>query len=145
MARYRYRYKRSILWLGWYIIIGATLHRVSSPSHTSSSASSSSSVIKYADDDQQQAFEVLFDEFLNEKPQDKREPRRSSCPVQFPVPAPNRKPVPLINLRKDYFIVATLPNGPNNQLISFRETMYLAIMLNRTLVLPGFRKHATEG
>lgn len=48
---------------------------------------------------------------------------------------------PMINLNKNKFITPVLPYGPNNQLRGFRETVWLAIRLNRTLVIPPFFKH----
>lgn len=37
-----------------------------------------------------------------------------------------------------------LPYGPNNQLRGFRETIILAIKLNRTVVMPPFYKHRSD-
>ena len=83
-------------------------------------------------------------QFLHEKAASQRRQAANKCPVQFPAPLEPRH-APLIRLRSNYFIYATLGSGPNNQLISFRETIFLAIRLNRTVVLPWFRKHETEG
>jgi len=83
-------------------------------------------------------------QFLHEKAASQRRQAANKCPVQFPAPLEPRH-APLIRLRSNYFIYATLGSGPNNQLISFRETIFLAIRLNRTVVMPWFRKHETEG
>ena len=48
---------------------------------------------------------------------------------------------PVLKLRPDFFVLPILQNGPNNQLVGFRETIFLAIKLNRTVVLPKFFKH----
>lgn len=53
-------------------------------------------------------------------------------------------PNPVIKLRPDYFVLAVLQNGPNNQLVGFREVIFLAIKLNRTVVIPQFIKHHTD-
>ena len=49
-----------------------------------------------------------------------------------------------INLRRSKYLLPILFGGPNNQLIGLRESVYIAIQLNRTLVLPLFRKHRTD-
>ena len=51
---------------------------------------------------------------------------------------------PRINLRRNKYLFPILSNGPNNQLMGLRESIYIAIMLNRTLVMPFFRKHRTD-
>ncbi|CBY35005.1 unnamed protein product [Oikopleura dioica] len=43
--------------------------------------------------------------------------------------------------RKDKFLTSVLMNGPNNQLIGLRETIFIAIKLNRSYILPKFFKH----
>lgn len=61
------------------------------------------------------------------------------------LPLISRKNVePKINLNKKKFLFPLLSNGPNNQLMGLRESIYIAIRLNRTLVLPFFRKHRTD-
>jgi len=91
------------------------------------------------------AMEIISNQFLNDEPlKHHQQQQQHECPVRFPPPT-QYLPKPLFNLRSNYFIYATLSNGPNNQLISFRETIFLAIRLNRTVVLPWFRKHETEG
>ena len=47
-------------------------------------------------------------------------------------------------LRSDHFLIPVLPYGPNNQLRGFRETIILAIKLNRTVVMPPFYKHRSD-
>ncbi|XP_039265084.2 uncharacterized protein LOC120340788 [Styela clava] len=49
-----------------------------------------------------------------------------------------------IRLNPDRFLFPILMRGPNNQLIGFRESIYVAIRLNRTLVIPRFIKHRTD-
>lgn len=51
---------------------------------------------------------------------------------------------PLIYLDSSRFLYPVLVNGPNNQLIGLRDSLYLAVRLNRTLILPQFFKHKTD-
>ena len=37
--------------------------------------------------------------------------------------------------RKDKFLTSVLMNGPNNQLVGLRETIFIAIKLNRSYIL----------
>ena len=39
------------------------------------------------------------------------------------------------------FLIPVFTYGPNNQLHGFRETVFMAIKLNRTVILPPFFKH----
>ena len=39
--------------------------------------------------------------------------------------------------------MSILSNGPNNQLVDFRNSILFAIKLNRTLVIPTFFEHYT--
>ena len=41
--------------------------------------------------------------------------------------------------RSDKFLTSVLMNGPNNQLIGLRETMFIAIKLNRSYILVRFQ------
>ncbi|CBY38889.1 unnamed protein product [Oikopleura dioica] len=43
--------------------------------------------------------------------------------------------------RPDKFLTSVLMNGPNNQLLGLRETMFIAIKLNRSYIMPKFFKH----
>ncbi|CAG5104209.1 Oidioi.mRNA.OKI2018_I69.chr1.g1144.t1.cds [Oikopleura dioica] len=43
--------------------------------------------------------------------------------------------------RNDKFLTTVLMNGPNNQLVGLRETIFMAIKLNRSYILPKFFKH----
>lgn len=52
--------------------------------------------------------------------------------------------IPAIELDRNRFLYPVLTNGPNNQLIGFRDAVYLAIRLNRTILLPFFNKHRTD-
>jgi len=49
-----------------------------------------------------------------------------------------------IKLDPKRFLLPILKNGPNNQLSELRDSIYIAIRLNRTLVLPQFFKHRTD-
>ena len=48
---------------------------------------------------------------------------------------------PKFKTRRDRFISSVVSRGPNNQLISLRETIFIAIKLDRALILPPFFKH----
>ena len=48
---------------------------------------------------------------------------------------------PKYSTRRNKFISAVVSRGPNNQLISIRETLYLAITLNRSFIMPPMFKH----
>ena len=48
---------------------------------------------------------------------------------------------PVFNLRKDHFLLPVLCYGPNNQVVGFRESIVMAVKLNRTLIAPPFFKH----
>ena len=50
----------------------------------------------------------------------------------------------LKNIRRDHYLLNLSPFGPNNQLRGFRDTFVLAILLNRTIVMPPFFKHRTD-
>ena len=53
--------------------------------------------------------------------------------------------VPLLSsIRRDKFLINCSPFGPNNQLRGFRDTILMAIYLNRTIVLPPFFKHNSD-
>ncbi|CAG5109954.1 Oidioi.mRNA.OKI2018_I69.chr2.g4420.t1.cds [Oikopleura dioica] len=43
--------------------------------------------------------------------------------------------------RPDKFLTSVLMNGPNNQLLGLRETMFIAIKLKRSYIMPKFFKH----
>ena len=47
-------------------------------------------------------------------------------------------------LDPEHFLIPILEWGPNNQLRGFMESMYIAIQLNRTLIIPPFFKHRTD-
>ena len=49
-----------------------------------------------------------------------------------------------ILLDPDKFLIPDLTFGPNNQSVGFMESAFVAIRLNRTLVLPSFHKHITD-
>ena len=40
------------------------------------------------------------------------------------------------------FLIPVFTYGPNNQLHGFRESIFMAIKLNRTIVTPAFYKHS---
>ena len=50
----------------------------------------------------------------------------------------------LKTIRRDHYLINLSPFGPNNQLRGFRDTLLLAIYLNRTIVMPPFFKHRTD-
>ena len=50
----------------------------------------------------------------------------------------------LDTIRRDHYLINLSPFGPNNQLRGFRDTFILAILLNRTIVMPPFFKHRTD-
>uniref|UniRef100_H2Y5K7 Peptide-O-fucosyltransferase n=1 Tax=Ciona savignyi TaxID=51511 RepID=H2Y5K7_CIOSA len=55
------------------------------------------------------------------------------------------KPItPKHKLDPNRFLIPTLYNGPSNQLAGFQQSALLAIILNRTLVLPNFYEHTYE-
>jgi len=54
-------------------------------------------------------------------------------------------PAPRYSLDPDRYLLPVLTNGPNNQVIGLHESIFLAIHLNRTLVIPSFHKHRTDG
>ena len=51
---------------------------------------------------------------------------------------------PIYRTRANKFLIPSLTWGPNNQLRGFRESVILAIQLNRTLCIPPFYKHKTD-
>ena len=56
----------------------------------------------------------------------------------------NLNPNPTHRLRADRFLVPILIWGPNNQIRGFAETVFLAIKLNRTLLIPPFFRHTND-
>ena len=48
---------------------------------------------------------------------------------------------PKYKLDPNRFLIPVFTYGPNNQLHGFRETVFMAIKLNRTVILPPFFKH----
>ena len=50
----------------------------------------------------------------------------------------------LSSIRKDKFLLNLTPFGPNNQLRGFRDTIFLSIYLNRSIILPPFFKHSSD-
>lgn len=50
----------------------------------------------------------------------------------------------LFNIDRSKFLLPLLTNGPNNQLIGFRDAIFLSIIINRTLVIPKFYKHKSS-
>lgn len=64
------------------------------------------------------------------------------CPVWEPDWPEMDTIVPQIKLDPEKFLIPVLTYGPNNQLRGFRETIFLALKLNRTIVPPPFYKHS---
>nr|XP_026691833.1 uncharacterized protein LOC100187397 isoform X2 [Ciona intestinalis] len=52
---------------------------------------------------------------------------------------------PRIKLNPNKFLLPSLVWGPNNQLLGFLDSIVVAIKLNRTLVIPLFFKHSSDG
>ena len=68
------------------------------------------------------------------------EQQQLNCPFDLPN-IPNLNSItPELNLRKTHFLLNLSPFGPNNQFRGFRDTIMLAIFLNRTIVLQCVRK-----
>ena len=51
---------------------------------------------------------------------------------------------PLIYTNPDKYLIALSHNGPTNQLMGLRDSIFLSIRLNRTLILPRFYKVVTD-
>ena len=51
---------------------------------------------------------------------------------------------PKYQLNPDKFLLGIFPFGPSNQFHGFRDTVLMAIFLNRTLILPKFFKHRSD-
>ena len=66
-----------------------------------------------------------------------------ACPLDQPMPDLS-KIEPEIKLRSTHFLINVSPFGPNNQFRGFRDSILLAIYLNRTIVLPPWFKHGTD-
>jgi len=66
------------------------------------------------------------------------------CPVLFSGKNNFAGAKPLIKLNKSKYLLPILRNGPNNQLVGLRASIYVAIRLNRTMVLPKFFKHRSD-
>merc|ERR1712242_599157 len=69
-------------------------------------------------------------------------PELWNCPFDYHETRPN--PEPTNKLRTDHFLINLSPFGPNNQFRGFRDTILLAYILNRTIVLPLFFKHNSD-
>ena len=66
-----------------------------------------------------------------------------TCPFDFKQNL-NKKTPPRYILDPTKFIINVSPFGPNNQFHGFRDTILMAIYLNRTLILPKFFKHGSD-
>ncbi|CBY32445.1 unnamed protein product [Oikopleura dioica] len=76
-------------------------------------------------------------------PEDVLEPgQESGCPKWYPDWSALAELQPRIKLDPNKFLTPVLTYGPNNQQRGFRETVFLAVKLNRTIVPPGFFKHS---
>lgn len=67
--------------------------------------------------------------------------KAQTCP-EYVNPSNTAQQAPTYPLSTTKYLATVLTFGPNNQIRGFRESVYLAIMLNRTLVLPPFFKHS---
>ena len=63
------------------------------------------------------------------------------CPLEWKSPLHKN---PLLKLDPHKFIFPLLINGPNNQMIGLRDSIFLSIALNRTLILPQFYQHKSS-
>ena len=63
------------------------------------------------------------------------------CPSDQTTPVLSQKLKPVHQLDPEKYITGTLIWGPNNQIRGLRELIFLAIKLDRTLVIPPFFKH----
>ena len=54
------------------------------------------------------------------------------CPAQQSLDKPSK---PIINLRPDFFLLPVLAGGPLRQMRGLRESVLMAVKLNRTLIL----------
>jgi len=76
-------------------------------------------------------------------PEDISEPGlEAGCPKWYPDWSALAELQPRIKLDPNKFLTPLLTYGPNNQQRGFRETVFLAVKLNRTIVPPGFFKHS---
>ncbi|CBY11082.1 unnamed protein product [Oikopleura dioica] len=77
-------------------------------------------------------------------PEDVSEPgqQESGCPKWYPDWSALAELQPRIKLDPNKFLTPILTYGPNNQQRGFRETVFLAVKLNRTIVPPAFFKHS---
>uniref|UniRef100_H2YJH6 Uncharacterized protein n=1 Tax=Ciona savignyi TaxID=51511 RepID=H2YJH6_CIOSA len=67
----------------------------------------------------------------------------TSCPLELLDDVASRWK-PMVKLNPNRFLLPILKNGPNNQLSGLRDSIYISIRLNRTIVLPRFFKHRTD-
>ena len=67
-----------------------------------------------------------------------------NCPFTPPPKSSKNQPTPIHDLNPEKYLLNISPFGPNNQLRGFRDTVILAIYLNRTVVIPPFFKHGTD-
>ncbi|CBY40840.1 unnamed protein product, partial [Oikopleura dioica] len=78
-------------------------------------------------------------------PEDISEPgQEAGCPKWYPDWSALAELQPRIKLDPNKILTPLLTYGPNNQQRGFRETVFLAVKLNRTIVPPGFFKHSTD-
>lgn len=75
-----------------------------------------------------------------------RSNRKVECPLPWKseLDEEDEEIKPLVKLDKNKFLLPMLINGPNNQLVGFRKTLFVAIRLNRTIVIPTFHKHKSD-
>ena len=66
---------------------------------------------------------------------------QASCQLPRQVPLQSN---PLIKVDQERFLIPLLINGPNNQVIGLRDSIFLTICLNRTLILPRFYRHKSN-
>lgn len=87
--------------------------------------------------------DVVRSQYLAED--DSRNDKKSRCQIwRTSKEILNKNLKTKIISNNEKFIIPILYNGPNNQLMGVRQAAYVSVILNRTLVLPTFRKHLTE-
>ena len=68
----------------------------------------------------------------------------SYCPKQPDTTRLKNIPIPKFKLDANKYLIPLLLWGPSNQLVGFRESVALAIILNRTLILPKMYRHYVD-
>ncbi|CAG5076982.1 Oidioi.mRNA.OKI2018_I69.PAR.g8603.t1.cds [Oikopleura dioica] len=101
-------------------------------------------------EDQNEILSILTEENFYQKQKERQakiireenqeENEQAYCELNIQ-PSIEKKIEPKYNLSPERFLTAFVSRGPNNQIYSLRETIFIALALNRTLILPPFFKH----